>query len=212
MKKTKLISLILLACLCLVAFSACGWLENLQLFKGEAEDPAAQPPSDQVDPTVINNDLDIAEPPADGTQPEANAPTLAPEDAVQVVLYFASSDGSTLEAETRAIPKQEGLARATVNQLIAGPLEDGLFPTLPAATILDDINIRDGVCTVDFSPELIENISGDSQQQLLAVYSIVNTLTQFDSIDYVQILIDGKTVSQGVGGIDISTTLAPAQF
>ena len=101
------------------------------------------------------------------------------------------------------------MARATVNQLIAGPADSALYPTLPAATLLEDINISGGLCTVDFSAELLEHMSADPQDQLLMVYSIVNTLSQFDSVDTVQILIDGKTVQQGVGGMDLSGALAP---
>lgn len=139
--------------------------------------------------------------------------TSAPaEGSRRVVLYFASADGSGLATETRDLPQQQGIARATVNELISGPQSASLSPTLPAAAIVEGMNIADGVCTVDFSSELVEHLSSDSRSQLLAVYSIVNTLTQFDSVDQVRILVDGRTVSGGLGGVDLTAALAPVDL
>ncbi|MCR4962644.1 MAG: GerMN domain-containing protein [Firmicutes bacterium] len=127
----------------------------------------------------------------------------------EVLLYFASADGTSLEAETRAVNAGEGIARAAVRELIAGPDNAGLYPTIPAATILEDINITpDGLCTVDFSPELIEDHPGGSLAERLTVYSIVNTLSQFDSVNKVQILVGGRRVNTLAGHCDIAEAMA----
>lgn len=211
----------------LVAMLAgCAFLEDLRLFKGQ---PQEDPPQGEPE-VVVEGQL--------GVEPGAAAPAgdqgqaAAPEDGGaineeaedanaaggadvpatetrQVVLYFAAADGSSLEAETRDIPKQDGIARATVNELIAGPQSDSLDPTLPASAILEGITINQGLCTVDFSSELVEHLSADSQDQLLAVYSIVNTLTQFDSVEHVRILVDGAPINANLGGVDLTAALAP---
>ncbi|HHU32164.1 MAG: GerMN domain-containing protein [Zhaonellaceae bacterium] len=126
-----------------------------------------------------------------------------------IVLYFSNEDGTALVAEQRTIPKVEGIARATINELIAGPHpESGLQSTIPEGTVLKDINIRpDGLAIVDFSSELITNFMGDSNAETLAVYSIVNTLTQFDTVDEVQILVDGKIVDTIGGHVSVATAM-----
>ena len=220
-----LLSVIILSC-------SCGMMENLRLFRSEANSSRNQ--QDDSSSTTIEQQLNV-NPNTDNnadssTQHDAaQSGTLAPDTAgdadnngnindssenssgetTQVVLYFVGADGVSLEAETRDIPKQEGLARATVNQLISGPQQDDLSASLPSSVSLRDINIRDGICTVDFSSELLTDSGSDVQQQLLALYSIVNTLTQFDSVDYVQILVNGQTISSSFGGVDASAALAP---
>ena len=129
-------------------------------------------------------------------------------DMIQVTLYFASNDGSKLVKETRMIPKEEGIARATINELILGPDDDELTATLPTGTELMDINIKDGVCIVDFNNALKDGID-TVEEENICVYSIVNTLTQFDTVDEVKILVDGKNIDQFAGALDISTTIAP---
>lgn len=127
-----------------------------------------------------------------------------------IVLYFSNEEGTALIGEERTIPKVEGIARATINELIAGPHpESGLHGTLPVGTVLQDINIRpDGLAIVDFSSELVSNFSGDSSAEILAVYSIVNTLTQFDTVKEVQILVDGESVETIGGHVSVAASMS----
>lgn len=126
-----------------------------------------------------------------------------------IVLYFSNEDGTALVAEQRTIPKVEGIARATINELLAGPHpESGLQSAIPEGTVLKDINIRpDGLAIVDFSSELVTNFTGDSNAETLAVYSIVNTLTQFDTVKEVQILVDGEIVDTIGGHVNVATAM-----
>jgi spore germination protein GerM len=125
----------------------------------------------------------------------------------EVTLYFADESGSFLKEEKRLIPKNESIARTTVSALIDGPEYGGLYPTIPAAAILDNIRIENGICTVDFSGELADNHPGGQTAEELTVYSIVNTLTQFKTIDAVKILVGGEEVDSIAGHIDISRPL-----
>lgn len=137
-----------------------------------------------------------------------------PEDVItgetrEVVLYFSDSAGQYLSHETRVLPKVEGIARAVMQELIAGPsVESGLLPTIPVGTRLSDINVRpDGLCIVDFTGELLDNHPGGSMNEEITVYSIVNTLTQFPTVQEVQILVDGQKVDSIAGHLDVSTTM-----
>lgn len=125
-----------------------------------------------------------------------------------VVLYFADKNGS-LVAFPKQIPKVAGIARRTVEELCQGPPADSeLFPTIPPGARLKDINIKNGLATVDFNQNLKSRHWGGSTGELLTVYSIVNTLTQFPSVEKVQILIEGERVQTLAGHLDISRPLA----
>lgn len=140
---------------------------------------------------------------------EAAPPELGGTDTRTVLLYFSDPKGQQLVAEERAIPRVEGIGRRTLEELVRGPAADsGLLPTIPAGTRLLDINIRpDGLARVDFSRELVENHRGGATAENLTVYSIVNTLTQFPTVDRVQILVEGKYVNTLAGVVNVSTAL-----
>ncbi|NLL18957.1 MAG: GerMN domain-containing protein [Clostridia bacterium] len=130
---------------------------------------------------------------------------------VEVTLYFADGYGQSLVAESRLIPKTVGIARATINELLSGPSpQSGLLPTVPYGTTLKDINVKeDGLVIVDFSSELVENHAGGDLGESLTVYSIVNTLTQFPTVDRVQFLVDGKIVETIAGAVSLSQEIYP---
>lgn len=131
----------------------------------------------------------------------AGAAASSPAATISVSLFFSNPEGRLLVAQPRTIPKVEGIARATIKELIAGPRADsGLLPTIPAGTVLRDINVReDGVAVVDFSRELIAGHPGGSLGESLTVYSIVNTLTQFPRVQCVQFLVEGQYVDTLAG-------------
>ncbi len=144
---------------------------------------------------------------ADQAAPSATtSPNPAGGATTTIVLYFADADGY-LQAEQRTINKTAGIARQAIHELCQGPCNQGLGATIPDRTQLLDINIQDGLCTVNFSQELVANHSGGSGSENTTVYSIVNTLTQFSSIEQVQILVDGAIVESIAGHLDVSVPL-----
>ena len=208
MKKQKIIVVALLVPAAR-ALAGCSFLDGLKLFKGEEETPP--------DEVTVEQELDLtaSDPAPNGNRNESTEQAPAPSaetSARRVTLYFAASDGSGLKTEERDIPQQPGIARATVNELIAGPQTAGLDPTLPASAIVEGMTVRDGLCTVDFSSELTEHLPSGEQARLLAVSSLVNTLTQFDTVEKVRILVDGEPVAGSVAGVDLAAALAPADL
>jgi len=143
-------------------------------------------------------------------QAEPEAVETSAGDAVQesqkvtVALCFADQNGDFLKTETREITMVPGLARAVVQELINGPQEEGLSATIPEGTRLLDINIADGLCTLDLSKEFRDNHWGGSSGEILTVYSVVNTLTQFSSVEHVEILIEGQKIDTLAGHMDLS--------
>lgn len=137
-------------------------------------------------------------------------PSISNEGEYVLTLYFSDQMGQYLVKEERVIPKAEGIGRAALNELIKGPdLAGSLMPTLPDNTILLDINVKqeEGLAIVDFSRSLIDNHMGGSSAESLTVYSIVNTLTQFPTVESVQILVNGQYVETIAGHLDVSKPL-----
>ncbi|MCG1024878.1 GerMN domain-containing protein [Dehalobacter sp.] len=110
-----------------------------------------------------------------------------------VKLYFADADGKVLIEENRTIPKTLSLARETVCQWLLGPVgSSGSYPMVNPQTKLLDIGIKNGIATVDLSKEFIEPYSNISAET--ALYGLVNTLTQFQTVQIVKIRVDGRDI------------------
>jgi hypothetical protein len=104
-------------------------------------------------------------------------------------LVFFSRDGKVAAAGRAVEPP--AVARGAIEALLAGPndLEAGLgmVSSLGDNTRLLDIDVADGVATVDLSGDFV-NDGGDVA---LRVAQVVFTLTQFPTVDRVTIVIEG---------------------
>lgn len=125
-----------------------------------------------------------------------------------VTLYFASleDDQAYLVKETREVKEPEGnIYKATVEELIKGPTSQDLYPTVPPDSVVNSVKLSNGLAIVDFNLRIItnyEDIPHSSTTETLAIYSIVNTLTEFEEIETVKITIEGKDSGEA-GGVYI---------
>lgn len=163
--------------------------------------------------TAQQNHLEVPDP-DDITIEETYEPVQTIGEPVQEVivsLYFADASQKQLVKTEKRIPKVEGMARATLETLLEGPDEaSGLVAAVPGGTQLLDINIKpeEKRCIVDFSQELQNQLSKTDESEQLAVYSIANTLCQFDAIEEVEFRIEGQTVTTLAGGADLSKAVS----
>ncbi|MFW5986448.1 MAG: GerMN domain-containing protein [Halanaerobiales bacterium] len=123
-----------------------------------------------------------------------------------IQLYFSTPDAMYLQPEERSITTDQPY-RDTLILLIEGPETAGLNKTIPKGVKLLEIKVDEGTAEVNFSKELAANHWGGSAGERLTIYSIVNTLTQFQEIERVQILLDGENVETLVGHMDLSRPL-----
>ena len=142
---------------------------------------------------------------------EASAPPVAEAGTdisyKEVSLYFVDTQKDDLAVETRSIINQTGVAKTTLNELLTGPVSSTLASYIPKGTTVKSIDIdKTGLCTVDFSEEL-QNSEMTSSREKFVIESIVNTLSQFDSVKAVQIRINGNIVNSIAGHWDISKPL-----
>lgn len=121
----------------------------------------------------------------------------------EVVLYFEDKQTGKLSPETRNIKvnDQLPLAQYVINELIQGTAESGHTDVLSKDTVLIGVNISDNICFVNFENSFLNKNSGSSEREELAVYSIVNSLTELNNIARVQFLIDGKK-EEKFGSVD----------
>ncbi len=129
------------------------------------------------------------------------------EEMVEVNLYFSDSQAMYLVPEKRKMPQTPSLARQAVVELIKGPENSDLYPTIPEGTQINEVYIADDIVYVDLSEEIFKNHPGGSSGELMTVYSVVNTLTEIPPIRGVQILVEGNETKSLAGHIDISMPL-----
>ena len=112
---------------------------------------------------------------------------------VKLNLYFANATGDKLKNQSCVLEYNANVAleKVVVEQLIAGPLEKGYYPTIPKDTKVMSVTTKDGVCYVNLDTAF----TGQGYDVLgsVTIYSIVNSLTELAGIGSVQILVNGET-------------------
>lgn len=124
----------------------------------------------------------------------------------EIKLYYSKPQGLYLDSETRKFKK--ATPTQVTQALISGPTSDKLTNSIPKGTKLLSVRLLRSVAYIDLSEEFSKEIV-DKRQELLALYSIVNTLTNLPGIERVQILIAGKRCETLHGNIPINEPLEP---
>lgn len=132
-------------------------------------------------------------------------------ETVSITVYYATKDAMNLVPEVHVVPKSDKLLNKAVELLLGQPKNDQLVKVLPDGVKLRGINVKDQVAYVDFNDKLIKNNRGGSANEILAVAAIVNTLTEFDEVRKVQILVEGKAVETLTGHVDVSEPLSRSE-
>lgn len=117
-------------------------------------------------------------------------------DSKNITLYFASKDGTKLEKEVRTIKITDTrpIESYVINELIKGPVNKDLSATLAAETELVTAETNNGTCHVTFKNFIEKNMQDPANtKSMLAVYSVVNSLTALEDVSSVRFLFEGKT-------------------
>lgn len=133
------------------------------------------------------------------TSEDINLPTdTYTSETREIVLYFPRRDSESLYKEKRTVKvtDQQPVEQYIINELISGPQDDMLNPSLGKDTTLLSVDTYEDICFVNFKSNFIEKNSGNGDKEKMAVYSIVNTLTELENIKRVQFLVDGKKAEQ----------------
>ena len=149
----------------------------------------------------------VVSPVAVPTTTSAPAAPAASVPHIIATLYYGTPDGQALAAVKREVPLGEG-PREQGRQILESELEDAPAPYLsliPRGTTLRAFYITDrGDAFVDLSTEASTLHPGGSTHELLTVYAIVNAVTaNLNSVERVQILIDGRQTDTLAGHVDL---------
>jgi germination protein M len=156
-------------------------------------------------PPVASDSTNQPQQPSD-VSPAENAGVLKP-NSMQLTLYYPSADAVHLVPEVRSFPIDHAPARIAVEALIGGTNNPQTAKVFPSGTKLRQISIKDGIASVDFNQAILKG-NGGSATEILLVSSIVNTLTEFSTVEKVNILVDGKKIDTLYGHMDLSEPLS----
>ena len=138
-------------------------------------------------------------------------PVLSAPQTKMMDLFFSDITGRRLSLERREVTgdNREDLLKNVVEELIKGPIDENRVRTLPESVLVRAVFEREKTVWVDLGGAVSDEHPGGAWTEVLAVYSLVNTLTEnFTDVSYVQLLINGRESETFAGHVDISTPLA----
>ena len=197
----KKLYLLALALLMIAVALVCAWT----LWGGwEAASDALVTPSPETDaaPTLVPEDN-----PQDADV-SAQVDTRQPAQTMSTVVYYQDNYGYLVPVMCN-VAYQDGIAKATLQMMVQSPENDmnaarlGLRTVLPEGTTFD-LDISDGLARIDLSKEVL-NLA-DAAEESNMVTAIVQTLTEFDSVEKVEFLVAGQKREKLTHGTDISGT------
>ncbi len=109
-----------------------------------------------------------------------------------LTLYYASADGQSLVREEKEVYYSSNVAleRLVIEYLMKKPDIENAQSVFPSNTKLLSVSVTDGVCYVSLDSTFQNQNNNISEN--VAIYSIVNSLTELDQINKVQITFSGK--------------------
>ena len=111
-------------------------------------------------------------------------------------LYFAGLNGKVLVKQMRNVhyAPDASLEQLVTEQLIAGPAGSRLLAVVPSDTVIREIRIEDDLCTINFSSEFNQAVSGAATTPEATVYAIVNSICDScENVSRVQLQVEGSS-------------------
>ncbi len=141
--------------------------------------------------------------PKEQAKPQAEPQEQPAPGKMVVTLYFSDSNAEKLVAEQRTIRKTPAVASAIIRELMKGPQERDLFPTLPRTMKLLGVKMSGRTAVVNLSQVRKSGIGGTAAEMMI-VYSIVDSLTELPNVKNVQFLVDGRRSAYLLDAFDIT--------
>lgn len=114
----------------------------------------------------------------------------------RVTLFFESAASGAMVPVTRMVFSNDDMETAVL-ELLKGPRDQsGLLGTMPKGAALISVTREGGVVTVNFSEEFV-NVAGEVDGGSSAIKALVLTLSQFEGVESVRILVNGQEWDSG---------------
>jgi len=152
------------------------------------------------------------------TKPPAPKEKEKPVQTRDRAIYFANvgSDGQILHSKvTRKIPVSDSPMQDALNVLLAGPtaeeLSRGLVNLVPRNTRILSATVRGNTAYISFSEDFLFNTFG-VEGYVAQLRQIVWTVTEFQNVKDVQILVEGRRMDYLGEGIWIGSPISRQSF
>lgn len=123
----------------------------------------------------------------------------------RLTLYFTDESGTKLIEASRSVVYNTNISmeKLVVEQLIKGPNNEELFPTVNPETKINNVTVKDGICYVNLNENFLTQMTNVSSE--VTIYSITNSLVELPNVNKVQISINGNTEGTYRESIPFST-------
>ena len=138
--------------------------------------------------------------------PEPSPEATKSAQTVNAVVYSQDNNGYLVPV-MREIPLQDGIARATLGMMVSSPHNDmeaarlGLRTVMPEGTDID-LDISGGAARVNLTGPISKLPDAAAESNMVS--AIVQTLTEFDTVETVRFLINGREVETLAHGTPVS--------
>ena len=199
------ISFIFLLVINLIIISGCSVLESST--DGENKlDVDSTKPSEEVNieesEKQLDEEKDVAK---EDISEDANETGNVSETSSEITneltikVYYADSQGEYLVPEWRTIgilDNEIGPNKYVdaLQELTKPPADSSLIRLVPETTVINSVAVNDKIAEVDLSESFMTDRFVSDTADILLIYSVVNTLTEFPEIHAVTLFIDGKKI------------------
>lgn len=123
-----------------------------------------------------------------------------------LTLYYATVDGNHLKKmkQTAHYSTTIPLEQVVLNSLTQTPEVEGIMSAIPEGTKILSVVINDGICYVTLDSGIFNLPEGETRE--VAVYSIVNSLCELDTVSKVQIIVNNENDAGLLGNDEVSGT------
>ncbi|WP_312832193.1 GerMN domain-containing protein [Sedimentibacter saalensis] len=156
-----------------------------------------------ADKVKNTGDFEILEADIEKETEEEKPVTLQDTKMKDITVYYEDESGFVVPVFTQ-IPWTEGIAKMTLKCMVVGSetekriAKSGFHGLLPEGTEIRGMAIKDGVCKIDFNKNILNTSSYEQEENMIT--AITYTLTEFPTIDKVELLVGGQkldTLSKG---------------
>lgn len=111
----------------------------------------------------------------------------------RLTLYFTDQSGTKLVEASRSVVYNTNISmeKLVVEELIKGPNNDEIFPTVNPETKINNVTVKDGICYVNLNENFLTPMNNATSE--VTIYSITNSLVELSNVNKVQISINGDT-------------------
>lgn len=113
-------------------------------------------------------------------------------ESTELTLYFTDESGEKLYAEKRSVMHNINTSaqKVIIDELIHGPENSTLRPTLDAKVKLLNVSVNENVCYLNFDASFLNNTL--EVKDYIPIYSIVNSISELSGVNRVQISVNGS--------------------